>query len=230
MAPAEPGRGAEHAAESGLRWGLRLWPQHHRSPSAAGRAAVHRAGAHCAGGLDRLSARAVARLYQRGAVREEQAADGGQPVPVPEHGRGARRPSLTGRAGGLRTVHCQDDGALPAGSGREAVRGLCVRPGEKRLRRRPVPAGSRPVRRRIRHRAAAGRAGPRPRWRSPWPRPSRPGPAARRSTGSGGSAWNAPISPPTGPGANTNWPSPRTAWSSGSWKRTGRPHWPSGSA
>ncbi len=41
--------------------------------------------------------------------------------------------------------------------------------------------------------------------------------------------WNAPISPPAGPAASTSSPSRRTAWSSGSWKRTGRPRWPSGS-
>ena len=89
VAPAEPGRAAEHAAQSGLRWNLRLWPQQRGSPAAAGWAAIHRAGADRPRGLDRLPARAAARLYQHRAVREEQAADGGQPVPVPEHGRGA---------------------------------------------------------------------------------------------------------------------------------------------
>ena len=69
----------------------------------------------------------------------------------------------------------------------------------------------------------------RPRWRSPWPRPGGPGPSANRWTGSGGSAWNAPSSPPAGPAVSISSPSRRTAWSSGSWKRTGRPRWPSGS-
>ena len=68
---------------------------------------------------------------------------------------------------------------------------------------------------------------PRPRWRSPSPRPSRPGPAARRWTGSGGSGWNAPISPRTGPGANTSSPNPKTGWWHGNWRKTGRPRWPS---
>jgi DNA invertase Pin-like site-specific DNA recombinase len=53
--------------------------------------------------------------------------------------------------------------------------------------------------------------------------------SANKPTGSGGSAWNAPGSPPTGPAAGTSSPSRRTAWSSGSWRRTGRPRWPSGS-
>ena len=69
-----------------------------------------------------------------------------------------------------------------------------------------------------------------PRWRSRSPRPGRPRPSARRWTGSGGSAWNAPSSPLTGPGASTSSPNRKTAWWHGSWRRTGRPPWPSGSA
>ena len=59
-----------------------------------------------------------------------------------------------GRCGKKMTV------ALPAGSRREAAAGLCVRPGEERLRRRAVPAARWLVRGRVRHRAAAGRDGP----------------------------------------------------------------------
>ena len=69
----------------------------------------------------------------------------------------------------------------------------------------------------------------RPRWRFRWPRPGRPRPSASRPAGSGGSAWNAPISPPAGPAASTSSPSRRTAWSSVSWRRTGTLRWPSGS-
>ena len=73
-----------------------------------------------------------------------------------------------------------------------------------------------------------------PRWRqphsrSPWPRPGRPRPSGHRWTGSGGSAWNAPITPPAGPAASTSSPSRKTASSCGSWKGTGRPSSPSGS-
>ena len=35
---------AEHAAQPGLRWDLRLWPQHTGSQAPPGRAAVHRPG------------------------------------------------------------------------------------------------------------------------------------------------------------------------------------------
>jgi hypothetical protein len=62
-----------------------------------------------------------------------------------------------------------------------------------------------------------------PHSRSPWPRPGRPRPSGRRPAGSGGSAWNAPITRWTGPAASTSSPSRKTAWSSGNWRRTGRP-------
>lgn len=48
-------------------------------------------------------------------------------------------------------------------------------------------------------------------------------PSVLRWTRSGGSAWSGRSSPWTGPGVNTSSPSPRTAWSYGSWRRTGRP-------
>ena len=55
-------------------------------------------------------------------------------------------------------------------------------------------------------------------------------PSGPNSSSSGPSAWNAPPSPPTGPGAAIGWPSRRTAWSCGSWKPTGRPRWPPSSS
>ena len=55
-------------------------------------------------------------------------------------------------------------------------------------------------------------------------------PSGHRWTGSGGSAWNAPITRRTGPAASTSSPSRKTASSCGSWKGTGRPPSPSGSA
>ena len=116
------------------------------------------------------------------------------------------------------------------GPGGKLQPGLRVRPGEERLRGRAVPAARRLVRGRATSPGCCWTRWPRPRWRSPWPRPGRPGPGARRWTGSGGSGWNAPISPLTGPAASTSSPNRKTAWWHGSWKRTGRPRWPSGSA
>ena len=49
----------------------------------------------------------------------------------------------------------EDDSALSAGPGRQAAPGLRVRPRQGRLRRQPVPAAGRPLRRRARHRPAA---------------------------------------------------------------------------
>ena len=69
-----------------------------------------------------------------------------------------------------------------------------------------------------------------PHSRFPWPRPGRPSSSGHRWTGSGGSAWNAPITRRTGPAASTSSPSRKTASSCGSWKGTGRPPSPSGSA
>ncbi len=57
-------------------------------------------------------------------------------------------------------------------------------------------------------------------------RPGKSRPTGRRSNGSGASAWNAPHSPATGPGASTSWPSRKTAWSPGSWRATGKTRWP----
>ena len=56
VASAQPGRGAEHAPQPGLRWYLRLRPQHARPQAAAGGAAVHRADTNRPRGLDRRPA------------------------------------------------------------------------------------------------------------------------------------------------------------------------------
>ena len=230
LAPPQPRRGGQHAAQPGLRWHLRLWPQHTRSQAAPAGAAVHRPGPGRPGPVAGLPARGAAGLYQHRAVRAEHAASGRQPVPRAEPGRGARRPGPAGRAGGLRPVRQEDDGPLPARPGREAAPGLRVQPRQVRLRRRPVPAAGRPLCRRARHRSAAGRDGTRRAGGFPGRGRRRSRPSANRWTGSGGSAWNAPITRQSGPGASTSSPSRRTAWSSGSWRRTGRPRWPSGSA
>ncbi|MFE0042657.1 recombinase family protein [Streptomyces albireticuli] len=47
-------------------------------------------------------------------------------------------------------------------------------------------------------------------------------------TGSGASGWNARTMTSAGPGASTSWPSLRTVWSSGNWRRPGSMHWPGG--
>ena len=65
-----------------------------------------------------------------------------------------------------------------------------------------------------------------PRWRSPWPPPPRPRTSGPCSTSCGASGSSAPATPPTAPGASTSSPSRRTASSSGSWKRTGKPRSP----
>src|SRR6266576_3141773 len=69
---------------------------------------------------------------------------------------------------------------------------------------------------------------PRPRWSCRSPPPGRSRPAAPRSTGSGGSGWNARNSSATGRGASISWPSPRTAWWPASSSASGKPRWPNG--
>ena len=135
LAPPQPGQRYQHAAQPGLRWHLRLWPQHPGPQAAAGRAAVHRPGPPAARAVGGVPARDAAGLYQHRAVRAEHAATGRQPVPRPEPGRGARRPGPAGRAGGLRPVRQEDDGPLPARARREAAPGLRLRPRQVRLRR-----------------------------------------------------------------------------------------------
>ena len=105
------------------------------TPAAAGRAAVHRPGPPAARAVGGVPARDAAGLYQRRAVRAEHGSDWTPTGPAPEPGRGARRPGPAGRAGGLRPVRQEDDGALPARARREAAPGLRLRPRQDRLRR-----------------------------------------------------------------------------------------------
>ena len=69
-----------------------------------------------------------------------------------------------------------------------------------------------------------------PRWSCRSPPPGRPRPAGPRSTGSGGSGWNARSSSATGRGASISWPSPRTGSWPASSSASGRPRWPNGPA
>ena len=165
--------------------------------------------------LGGLPARGAARLYQHRAVRAEHGS-GLDANRSRAQSLGAVRdgPALLaglvacGRCGKKMTV------ALPA----RARAGSCTRSTCAPATRPTTAAASAsswpaPCVDALRHRAAAGTRWRRPRWRSPWPRPGRPRPSARRWTGSGGSAWNAPSSPPTGPAASTSSPSRKTAWS-----------------
>ncbi len=144
VAPAEPGHAAEHLCVIRLTLGLRLWPQHDRSPAAAGRAAVHRTGAHrredwavFLPGL--LPGYISIGQYEKNRQRMEanrswSRAWGWCATAGP-----------AGRAGGLRALRPENDGPLPAGS----QAGICARstcvPG-RRLTTGAVSASSSPAR------------------------------------------------------------------------------------
>ena len=162
VAPAQPGRGAEHAAQSGLRWDLRLWPQHDWIPGGGSRAAVHRPGPDRARGQWLVFLPGVLPgLYQHRAVRAEHGSDW-TPTGPASQSMGAVRdgPALLaglvacGRCGKKMTVRYQRG---PGGKLHPVY--VCAREktdyGAGQCQQLAGPCVDA-----LRHRAAAGRAGP----------------------------------------------------------------------
>ena len=196
LAPPQPRRGEQHAAQPGLRWHLRLWPQHTGSQAAAAGAAVHRPGPGRAReqwlvylpGM--LPAYISIEQYERNMRRLDANRSRAQSLGAVRDGPALLAGLVAcGRCGKKMTVRYQ------RGPGGKLHPVYVCEPRQVRLRRRPVPAAGRAL---CSTRTSPACCWPRwrpPRWRSPWPRPGRSRPSARRSTGSGGSAWNAPITP-----------------------------------